>query len=303
MPTKPVSGLPNGNISDYLTSNGVVTAHREFDPYGNTTAATGAMVNDFHFWFSSKYLDAETGLYYYGYRYYSPEMGRWIAPDPINETYGLNIFPFVLNSPIEQVDYLGLLSMNLWPNGKVQDADSNWPNAGADGIPGYELYVQFSDPAYQNGIVVQKVVMDIEWIKLNDSSCTKLKAHFEYGEWFRLDGGKTPITPINARKTDGTLKRGRVDWHSVEIAIAGWMKSKYIFTYDIGGIGGPSASGLGFGMCKNLGTQYPPRYQNDERWNCAMLGSGKTHIEEYEFNEGNFCGCKDKTDCVRISQP
>jgi hypothetical protein len=43
------------------------------------------MVNDFHFWFSSKYLDSETGLYYYGYRYYSPMLGRWLSRDPIGE--------------------------------------------------------------------------------------------------------------------------------------------------------------------------------------------------------------------------
>ena len=35
--------------------------------------------------FSTKYYDAETDLYYYGYRYYSPSLGRWISRDPIKE--------------------------------------------------------------------------------------------------------------------------------------------------------------------------------------------------------------------------
>ena len=35
--------------------------------------------------FSTKYYDAETDLYYYGYRYYSPSLGRWISRDPITE--------------------------------------------------------------------------------------------------------------------------------------------------------------------------------------------------------------------------
>src|ERR1035437_9271426 len=34
---------------------------------------------------STKYLDKETGLYYYGYRFYSPQLGRWPSRDPIGE--------------------------------------------------------------------------------------------------------------------------------------------------------------------------------------------------------------------------
>jgi RHS repeat-associated protein len=34
---------------------------------------------------STKYFDAETELYYYGYRYYSAELGRWVNRDPINK--------------------------------------------------------------------------------------------------------------------------------------------------------------------------------------------------------------------------
>jgi RHS repeat-associated protein len=33
--------------------------------------------------FSTKYHDQETDLYYYGYRYYSPELGRWLNRDPL----------------------------------------------------------------------------------------------------------------------------------------------------------------------------------------------------------------------------
>ena len=75
----------NGNITDYVDASGAVLAHRDYDAYGNTVASSGPMVNDFSFWFSSKYLDQETGLYYYGYRQYSPEMGRWLSRDPIAE--------------------------------------------------------------------------------------------------------------------------------------------------------------------------------------------------------------------------
>jgi len=76
------------------------------------------------FRFSTKYLDQETGWYYYGYRYYSPEMGRWTRRDPLgdpafilflleiegdfpeNDFYSL--YCFVRNSPVGNRDLLGL---------------------------------------------------------------------------------------------------------------------------------------------------------------------------------------------------
>ncbi|WP_446011594.1 RHS repeat-associated core domain-containing protein, partial [Candidatus Electrothrix sp.] len=48
-----------------------------------------------------------TGLYYYGYRYYSPELGRWMSRDPIGEDGGLNLYGFVGNSPLVYVDPFG----------------------------------------------------------------------------------------------------------------------------------------------------------------------------------------------------
>jgi len=54
-------------------------------------------------------------LYYYGYRYYSSELGRWISRDPIGERGGLNLFGFVGNSPIVATDLLGLAPSPLIP--------------------------------------------------------------------------------------------------------------------------------------------------------------------------------------------
>ncbi|MFC1461731.1 RHS repeat domain-containing protein, partial [Verrucomicrobiota bacterium] len=75
----------NGNVTEYLDDQGTVAAHFEYGPYGGIIAKTGAKADDFVFLFSSKYLDQDTGLYYYGYRYYSPSLGRWLSRDPIEE--------------------------------------------------------------------------------------------------------------------------------------------------------------------------------------------------------------------------
>ncbi|QOJ13659.1 MAG: hypothetical protein HRU75_02955 [Planctomycetia bacterium] len=62
-----------------------MAATYEYDPYGNTVSKSGTYSDTNSFRFSTKFLDAETGLYYYGYRYYSPRLGRWISRDPITE--------------------------------------------------------------------------------------------------------------------------------------------------------------------------------------------------------------------------
>ena len=57
---------------------------------------------------SAKYTDTETGLLYYGYRYYLPSMGRWLSRDPIEEKGGMNLYAYVRGNPIRNVNSYGL---------------------------------------------------------------------------------------------------------------------------------------------------------------------------------------------------
>lgn len=97
----------NGNVSEYLDSTGNIVAHYEYDPFGKTTVATGSKANDFSHRFSTKPLNLTTGLYYYGYRFYDPETGRWPSRDPIEEEGGVNLYGFVYNSPLSWIDIMG----------------------------------------------------------------------------------------------------------------------------------------------------------------------------------------------------
>jgi len=62
---------------------------------------------------STKYFDDESELAYYGYRYYSPEMGRWVSRDPIGQWGGINLYIIGNNAPISGVDVLGLLAIDM----------------------------------------------------------------------------------------------------------------------------------------------------------------------------------------------
>ena len=98
----------NGNITDYVSETGEVVASYAYDAFGRTIAQSGAMADVFPFRFSTKYYDAESGLYYYGYRYYSPELGRWLTRDPIEEDGGDNLYAFCENNGVDAFDALGL---------------------------------------------------------------------------------------------------------------------------------------------------------------------------------------------------
>ncbi|MCB1133870.1 MAG: RHS repeat-associated core domain-containing protein, partial [Verrucomicrobiae bacterium] len=106
----------NGNISEYLAANGSVAAHFEYDGFGNTVVNTDTN-GLFDYRFSTKPLEDVTGLYYYGYRYYDPVTGRWPSRDPIAEKGGVNLYAFVGNSPLFQIDRLGL-ACSVVPDGE-----------------------------------------------------------------------------------------------------------------------------------------------------------------------------------------
>jgi RHS repeat-associated protein len=100
----------NGNIAQVVNNatGYAIAAHYEYDPYGNVITSDGAYADDNPFRFSTKWFDTETGLGYWGYRYYSPELGRWMSRDPIEEEGGLSLYNYVLGRTINSIDLYGL---------------------------------------------------------------------------------------------------------------------------------------------------------------------------------------------------
>ena len=92
-----------------------------YDAFGNIIAQSGPMADNFNHRFSTKYFDSETGLYYYGYRYYKPQIIRWLTEDQIGETGGYNLYLFCLNSPLAAIDALGDVAVTDIPG--IMDAN------------------------------------------------------------------------------------------------------------------------------------------------------------------------------------
>jgi RHS repeat-associated protein len=99
------------NVSEMVRSDGTVVAHYEYDPFGNTTLVDGNMSAVFPFRYSTKYTDPESGFPYYGYRYLSPSLSRWLNRDPVDEQGGVMVYGFVKNNPVNLVDKYGLYAV------------------------------------------------------------------------------------------------------------------------------------------------------------------------------------------------
>ena len=118
------------NITGLYDQDGALVASYEYDAFGRIILqSSGDYSDDNPFRFSTKYTDDETGLVYYGHRYYEPNLGRFINCDPIEEDGGLNLYGFVGNDPVNFYDYLG---MDLGPpptdyDSINEEADPRYP--------------------------------------------------------------------------------------------------------------------------------------------------------------------------------
>lgn len=98
----------NGNITEYVNSDGAVVAQYKYDPFGETIYSSGELKEFFRFRFSTKYHDDETLMYDYGRRFYDPWLGRWLSRDPIGIKGGPNEFATCANDLVNSWDKYGL---------------------------------------------------------------------------------------------------------------------------------------------------------------------------------------------------
>jgi RHS repeat-associated protein len=121
----------NGNVTMLVNSSQAVVAKYLYDAFGNVLSASGLLANANRYQFSSKEKDLNSGLVYYLYRFYDPNLQRWLNRDPLGEIGfevtrdGLSLvllqvmyidaisgesdlYDFVRNSPTAMFDSLGL---------------------------------------------------------------------------------------------------------------------------------------------------------------------------------------------------
>jgi RHS repeat-associated protein len=109
-------------LKDYLDPTALITPAAavverfSYDAFGPVRFMDAAFVTQssssyaWTFLFHAEFIDSESGLYNYGYRFYHPQLGRWLSRDPIEEEGGLNLFDFSRSNPVDNTDILGLVA-------------------------------------------------------------------------------------------------------------------------------------------------------------------------------------------------
>ena len=145
----------NGNITSLINASNTLVASYQYDPFGNIISQSGALADANLYRFSSKELHPASGLVYYLYRYYEPNLQRWVSGDPLGDwalaerlmpywgkiarlhppfsippaesSYGPNLHGFVHNNPESWVDYDGMLPDGPFTSPPKGYNPRNWP--------------------------------------------------------------------------------------------------------------------------------------------------------------------------------
>ncbi|MDF7647059.1 DUF6531 domain-containing protein [Erwiniaceae bacterium L1_54_3] len=114
-----VSGMPR----ELTGTDGNVAWRAEYRVWGNTVRVKQDEIRHSEpvyqpLRYQGQYYDAETGLHYNRFRYYDPDVGRFVSQDPIGLNGGLNLYQYAPN-PLNWIDPLGLqkcdpLDRNEW---------------------------------------------------------------------------------------------------------------------------------------------------------------------------------------------
>jgi RHS repeat-associated protein len=129
-----------GNVTALVSQQGQIKARYVYDPFGNLVAKSGYLADANLYRFSSKELHPNSGMYYYGFRFYEPTLQRWVNKDPLGIRGGLNLHAAFFNNPMRFVDRDGLDNIYNMPAGQnaVPDIVASMATAGGGLQSGYK---------------------------------------------------------------------------------------------------------------------------------------------------------------------
>lgn len=113
-----------GTVVGITDEDGATLAAYRYDPFGQTTGASGRAAELNRWRFAGAYLDV-TGLYKIGQRYYHPGWARWTQPDPILaplDPVNWNRYVYAGNNPVNYTDPTGYNAVSDWFSDRWDEA-------------------------------------------------------------------------------------------------------------------------------------------------------------------------------------
>ncbi len=111
----------NGAPEEMTDGGGNIVWEAGYQVWGNLTHEKETRPVQQNLRFQGQYLDRETGLHYNLYRFYDPDIGKFISGDPISIRGGINLYQYAPN-PISWIDPLGLTPCGK-PDGNINPKD------------------------------------------------------------------------------------------------------------------------------------------------------------------------------------
>lgn len=97
-----------GTLRAVADTSGTIVKRIDYDSFGNIIADTNPGFS-VPFGFAGGLHDRDTGLVRFGYRDYSPELGRFVSKDPLDFAGGdTNLYAYSMSDPVNFIDPLGL---------------------------------------------------------------------------------------------------------------------------------------------------------------------------------------------------
>jgi len=97
-----------GNVTALMDMYENIVARYLYGPFGKLLGQWGKLASANTMRFSSMPGDSIAGIVGFSYRFYDPNLQRWLNQDPIGEAGGINLYGFVGNSPLNAGDPYGL---------------------------------------------------------------------------------------------------------------------------------------------------------------------------------------------------
>ncbi|HWW03186.1 MAG TPA: RHS repeat-associated core domain-containing protein [Candidatus Acidoferrum sp.] len=205
----------NGNITALIYKNQSIAARYLYDPYGNILSQSGLLAAANLYRFSSKEFHVNSGLVYYLYRFYDSSLQRWLNRDPIQEAGGINLYEFVGNDPVDNIDPFGLLTAVFVGGPSPADAQNPSGNPfghAAIGFTGQGIY-SFGTPEQPGSSFTDFLNNQAKYrdgtVYILDTTPEQEKAMIDYLKKVKKERPHLGRYPDNcAHRTTGALKAG-----------------------------------------------------------------------------------------------